>query len=255
MANALKEKLDRDEVALGFTVVYPSASILECIGAEWDWLWLDWQHSEHDYRSLLECVCVAEARGVPPIVRVPGHEYGIVGPANDMCPAGLMVPMVDTPEQARAVVEATRFPPLGRRSIGSLRAVTLQGLDYAYKANEDVLLVAQIETKLGVSNVEAIAATEGVSGVLVGSVDLKLDMGIPLETPDVEADEIMKAMETVARAARNAGKFAGCLAFTPEAAKRTVQMGYRLLGGGVDSWLMQVAAATRLEELRAALGA
>ncbi|MDP6438188.1 MAG: aldolase/citrate lyase family protein [Candidatus Brocadiia bacterium] len=254
MPNALKEKLDRDEVVVGAAVVHPIPSAIENMGDGWDWVWVDRQHGQHGYRTMLECIRVADSLGVPPIVRTPGHEYGLLGPIMDARPAGILIPMVETPEQARALVEATRFPPLGHRSIGSRRAIAIQGRDYACSANEDLLLIVQIETDVGVANAEAIAATEGVNGMMMGSVDLKLSMDIPLSTPNQECEELQKAKEAVVRAARNAGKFAGDIAAGPvELVEQAVEMGFRMLLTCSDTSLLMPAAQKRFQELRAAL--
>ena len=125
----LLERMNDGEIALGFGLGLPAAAIIEHACGGWDWLWIDGQHGQHDYRSMLECVRAADACDIAPIVRVPGHDYGTIGRVLDMRPAGIMVPMIDTAEDARAVVDAVRFPPLGKRSYGGRRSIDVKDGD------------------------------------------------------------------------------------------------------------------------------
>ena len=154
----MQNRLRVGEVALGLSLNYPAPGIIECMGAGWDWLWIDGQHGQMDYQSMLQCVRTADACGLAPIPRVSRHEPGTIGPVMDMKPAGILVPMVDTVAQARNIVEAVYFPPLGKRSFGGRRVTDVGGRNYYQTANEDTLLVVQIETPEGAANAEAIAA-------------------------------------------------------------------------------------------------
>ena len=103
---------------LGLNVMYPSPGAVERIAPDWDWIWLDGQHGEIDYGEMLQLVRACDLVGRPAFVRVPGHEAGPIGLALDMGATGVIVPCVDMPEQARALVAAAKFPPLGKRSYG-----------------------------------------------------------------------------------------------------------------------------------------
>lgn len=253
MPNALREKLSRGEVALGLWMGYPAPGIIECIGADWDWVWIDGQHGQIDYQTMLGCVRAADVHGLAPIPRVAGHDYGAIGPVMDMRTAGVMVPMVDTREQAVDVVRAARFPPTGARSYGGRRVVDLGGRDYVYNANEDTLLVVQIETPEAMENVEAIAGVEGVDVLLFAPIDMKLRMGIPLETRFAESEKLARALERTAKAAENAGKFSGTLLMDGESLRIAVSLGYRLIAGAGDNELLRKASAARREELKNSL--
>jgi len=250
---SLKESLTNGDVALGFALSMPAAGIIEHAGRYWDWIWIDGQHGQHDYRSMLECVRVADACGAPPIVRVPGHDPGVIGRVLDMRPAGIMVPMVDTPEDARRVVEAFRFPPLGKRSYGGRRAVDLEGREYFQTVDAKTLLVAQIETQEAVRNAEAIAATEGVDVLFFGPDDMKVRLGIPINTAITESDQLARAMEATITAAKSAGKTGGSVAGTPETLRKAVSLGYRLIAGGGDVAFLRTTSPARFAELRATL--
>jgi len=253
MGVSLKERLRNGEVVLGFAVTYPAAGIVESIGKEWDWIWIDGQHGQMDYRTQLECVRTAASVSRLTVVRVPGHEYGIIGPVMDMAPDGIMVPMVDTADQAGGVVQAVRFPPVGNRSYGGRRVIDVGGRDYCKRAAEECALVVQIETPEAVDNVEAIAATEGVDVLFVGAADMRLRLGIDMGTPITESGELADAMAKTAQAAAKAGKFCGCVAMTPDLLKMAVSLGYQLIGGGGDIAFLRESSPERLGRLREAL--
>lgn len=254
MAPLFVQQLRDGNVALGFHLMFPAAGIIECACSGWDWLWIDGQHGQHDYRSILECVRVADAQGVAPIVRVPGHEPGVIGRVMDMRPAGIMVPMVDSAKDARRVVQAMCFPPLGARSFGGRRAIDLDGREYLQTANETALLLAQIETPEALQNAGDIASVEGVDVLFFGPDDMKVRMGIPINTPVDESDQLIEAMRTTISAANKAGKIGGCVAGTPKALRTAVSMGYRLVVGGGDVALLRTTASARLAELQRVLG-
>ena len=253
METSLQKKLRAGEVALGLALNYAAPGIIECMGAGWDWLWIDGQHGQMDYQSMLQCVRTADACGLAPIPRVSGHETGIIGPVMDMKPAGILIPMVDTVDQARRVVEAVYFPPLGNRSFGGRRVIDVGGREYYQTANDETLLVVQIETPEGAANAEAIAAVDGVDALLVGPDDTKVRLGIPVNTRITESDELAKMMEGVGKAAANAGKFAGCPVGDVESFAMVLGLGYRLLACGGDVAFLRTMSAARLKELRQAI--
>src|SRR6185436_15114752 len=150
---------------LGLSIMYPSPGVIERIGPEWDWIWIDSQHGELDSRDVLAVVRACELVNRPAIVRVAGHEFGPIGLALDTNAAGVIVPCVDTPEQAKAIVDAAKFPPLGKRSYGGRRAIDLQGRSYSDHANQSVLLICQIESPQAIENADAIAAIDGVDAL------------------------------------------------------------------------------------------
>ena len=253
MVNPIQVKLKNNEVVLGLMLHYPAAGIIECMSAGWDWLWIDGQHGQIDYSNMLQCVRAADLRGIPAIPRVSGHEYGAIGLIMDMRTAGIMVPMVDSPQQAERLVEAVRFPPLGERSYGGRRVIDAEGRGYYEKANDETLLVLQIETLKAVENAEAIAATAGVDALFFGADDMKVRMGIPINTPISESEELAAAMKTTIKSAQNAGKVAGCVAPDASSIARAKSLGYQLIAGGGDVAFLRTASAEKLKELRNAV--
>ena len=228
----LRKALEDGKVLLGLQNNYPSAAIIETIGALWDFVWIDGQHGQFSYDNALASVRMADLVGVDSLLRVPGQEYGVIGLHADMFPSALMVPMVNCAEDAAAVVDASRFPPLGNRSYGGRRPIDVVGRNY-YQDHEP-LLVVQIETPEAVGNVVDIAATEGVDAVFLGTDDLKIQMGLSVDTPILESEAILDALAQVARAAKDTGKAAGCVAPHPDLFKRCVGLGYQLVVAGSD---------------------
>ena len=222
---------------LGLCIMYPAAGIIERIGADWDWLWIDGQHGELGYGDVLAAVRASELVGRPAVVRVPGHEAGEIGKALDTVAAGLMVPMVDNAEQARRIVQAAKFPPLGARSYGGRRPVDRLGRGYANRDQPQPLLICQIETPEGLKNVDEIAAVDGVDVVFFGADDMALRAGMPMDQPRPPGvfDE---AQRQVAQAAKRHGKFAGGVFRAPTALQLAVGLGHRLIVSEGDMMLL-----------------
>lgn len=247
----LLTKLRQGETVLGVCNMYPASGIVEGMCEGWDFVWLDGQHGEMDYAALLHAMQAADAMGLETVLRVPGHEHSVLGMYADLDPTVVMVPMVNTAEQARHLVAGLRFAPLGARSYGGRRIIDRRGGDFYLKRQWGV--VAQTETIEGLRNAAAIIATEGIDGLFFGADDMKIQMGIPVSKPTLECPEILDALRQTARATRAAGKWCGCIAASREVLAATVEMGYRMLVGGSDIMFLRTAAAAQLRQLRAGL--
>jgi len=252
-SNRLAEVLNGGRIALGLGNMYPASGIIEGMCKEWDFVWIDSQHGQFTYEGMLQAMQAAGAIGIETLVRVPGHEYGTLGRAADLAPSAIMVPMVNCAEEARAIVKALRYAPLGGRSYGGRRAVDLYGRTY-YKDRE-LLVIAQIETLEGAEAADEIIGTPGIDCLFFGPDDMKVQMGLPINTAVFDNERLLEVMRRIAGAAKAAGKHAGCITASPEALQAAVGMGYRLLVGGGDVVFLRTAAAARLEELKAALAA
>ena len=248
----LRQRLESGSPLIGLAISYPAAGILETIGPLWDFFWIDGQHGQISQDAMLSLVRTADMLGVDTVVRVPGREAGVVGPYADMVPSALMIPMINTPGDAAAAVDAVRFPPLGCRSFGGRRPVDMMGRTF-YRDKEPVV-VAQIETARAVGNARAIAETEGIDVLMLGPDDLKIDMGMAISSPILETPALLDALKVVAEAASEAGKAAACITPTPEMAEHALALGYRLFIAGSDAHLLREGAARRAESLAAVLG-
>jgi len=230
---SLRARLRTGTPQLGLCVMYPSPGAVERIGPDWDWVWVDGQHGQLGYQDILALVRACDLVQRPAIVRVPAHEVGPIALALDMGAAGVMVPQVDTAEQAQAVARAAKFPPLGNRSYGGRRPVDLAGRTYSDTANEDTILIAQIESPTAIANAEAIAATPGVDALFLGPDDVMLRRGFSMTTPRSK-DTLGKDLEAVASACRKHGKIACTVGFGAEMLTLCVQTGYQLIVAGGD---------------------
>ena len=228
---------------------YPAPGIIERIGSDWDWLWLDGQHGEIGYREMLDLVRTCDLIGRPALVRVPGHEAGPIGLALDMGAAGVIVPCVDTPEQARAVVGAAKFPPLGNRSYGGRRPIDLRGRAYSHTANADTLLVVQIESPQAVERADEIAAVPGVDALFLGPDDLLMRRGLAMDAP--RSPQLLKAdMQAVAAACRKHGKFGVGIGVGTEMLRLCLELGFSIIVSGADMAFLTNSSKQALEQAR-----
>lgn len=248
-SNALLEKLRAGKVVLGVSNMYPASGIIEGMCRGWDFVWIDAQHGQHRYETVLGAIHSAHVVGVDPMVRVPSYESGTLGLYADLAPSAIMIPMVNTAEEARAIVTALRFPPLGQRSFGGRRVIDLNGREYYREA--ELIVIVQIETLQAVENASAIIATEGIDMLFFGPDDMKVQLGIAINTPVVEHEPLRAIMQRVAEAAKTAGKFCGMPCRSPRAAKMVIEMGYQLVAGGNDAMFLREGAARAKKELTA----
>ncbi|MFG1922547.1 HpcH/HpaI aldolase/citrate lyase family protein [Cryptosporangium sp. NPDC048952] len=168
--------------ALGTWVKIPAMEVVELVAlAGFDFVVIDLEHSPMNLETAYQLIGTALHTGVAPIVRVPGRDQGFIQRILDAGAEGIMVPHVDTPDQAREVVTAARFPPRGTRGVGSTSRAGQWGAmpraEYLRYGQEEVVVIAQIESAEGVRNAGSIAATDGIDALLVGAADLSVSEG------------------------------------------------------------------------------
>ena len=252
MTKQFIEKLKAGNMQFGFTISYPAPGILERIGHDWDWVWIDGQHGQLAYQDILNLIRACELMEIAAIVRVPSHESGFIGMILDAGADGLIVPLVNTVEEADHIVSAAKFPPLGERSFGGRRIIDRKSRSFSQTANEDTLVIAQIETPGALENAEAIAAIDGIDALFLGPDDIMLRRGLPMETPRTK-ETIGKDIETVGQASIKHGKFSVMPAFTPEIIKHCHANGFKMLASGADSMLLTGASEQASKAARQAI--
>ena len=148
--------------------------------AGYDWLVIETEHNGLDSAEIQHMLMAMSSTSVVPIVRIPSANPVFIQRALDMGALGVLVPMVRTADEARAIVAATRYPPSGKRSFGPLRAAHYgyDNLDYFNRANDNILVSFILETKEGVDNLDEIAAVEGIDAIFLGPFDLCLSLGL-----------------------------------------------------------------------------
>jgi len=231
--SGLRARLDAGKVQIGLCSMFPMAGIIERIGKDWDFVWIDAQHGLYDYRDQVDAVRACEIAGTGSLVRVPWLEAGTIGKALDTACDGVIVPCVDSVEEARAAVDAAKFPPLGRRSYGARRQIDRQGRTYAETANHDQLLVVQIESPKSVEAAERIAAVPGVDALMIGPDDLLLRRGIDLNAPR-SPDTLRSDLELIAQAAHAHGKLLIGLGSDEPMIQLLRELGYHMIISGGD---------------------
>ncbi len=250
--NLAKQKMLNGEPAFGFSAKLGSpvaAEFLSSCGV--DFVMLDGQHGSWDQGWLIQGVQAVCAGAAMPFARVAYNSFTLIGQLLDAGILGIIIPMVDTVEQAREAALACRYPPAGGRSFGHGRALAY-GDDYTDWINEQLFVAVQIESAAAVESAEAILAVPGIDGCMVGPQDLALSLGFhPREVPG--RPEHARALERVVQACRNTGKIPGIDIGAPDTAVKRVQQGFRFIPMGSDVKLMNVAASAALRQVKQAL--
>jgi len=220
------------KVTVGPHVGYASPDLAEqAAHVGFDWVWLDAQHGEWTEVPLNNALARFLAVETIPIVRVRRQDPGLINRVLDMGAMGVMVPMVQNAEQARAAARAVFYPPMGQRSVGGPRLALIAGSDkpdYYAHANDEMMLVVQVETEEAVANVADIMAVPGVAAVLIGPSDLMLD--VKAHGHDEAHHERLTGQ--VVAASKETGTAAGYLCPDREAAERRIAQGFRFISYG-----------------------
>lgn len=214
-----------------------------------DFLCIDWEHAQIGRERIEDLVRAADVHGVPAMVRVPGHAPEAIAAALDAGAAGVLVPRVSTAAQARAAVEAMRYPPVGGRGVGPGRAAAYgyRIPDYLAAANASLLLAIQVETAEGLANIEAIAAVEGIDVIFVGPGDLSVSIDAmgPEEHSKLEA-----AIMAIAQASERAGRTVGIFRPSPDDVDRWIAAGIRFFILASDTMFLGASVATGIGAAR-----
>jgi 4-hydroxy-2-oxoheptanedioate aldolase len=230
---------DAERAQIGMWVCSGSPLVAEiCAGSGLDWLLIDGEHSPNGLESILAQLQAVAAYPISPLVRVPSGDTVIIKQFLDLGVQNLVVPMVSTEDDARAVVSAVRYPPLGVRGVGSAlaRAARWNRVDnYLGRADEYVSLFVQIETADAVANAAGIASVDGVDGAFVGPSDLAASMG---HLGQQDHPEVVEAVEHAIRKIAAQGKPVGVNAFDPRVADRYRSAGATFVLVGADVALL-----------------
>jgi len=244
--NLFRQALRAQQTQIGLWVGLADANVAEALaGCGFDWLLIDAEHSPNDVRTVLDQLRALAPYPVHPVVRPVQGDVALIKQYLDIGAQTLLVPMIDTPEQAALMVRAMRYPPEGIRGVGAglARAARWnQVTDYLDRANGEMCLLVQAETPTAMRHLAAIAATEGVDGVFFGPSDLSAAMGHRGQPGHPEVQRaILDGIATV----RAAGKAPGILTPDRQLAQRYLEAGARFVAVGTDTSLL-VKAATAL---------
>lgn len=260
--NRFKERMAAGDIQIGLWSVLADGYAAEILaGCGYDWLLLDAEHGPNDLRSVLAQLQGIAAAGSllgdqanelsQPLVRLPNGDTALIKQYLEIGVQNLLIPMVNTPEQAAELVRAVRYPPHGVRGMGSgLGRSSRWGrlTDYVVAAGDSICLVVQIETAEAIENLEEIAAMDGVDGILFGPADLAADLGYRDQRNHPEVTRtIQQGIETT----RRAGTPSGIMLTDVAAAREWLNKGITFAGVGVDSSLLVRAADNLLGQFRA----
>jgi 2-keto-3-deoxy-L-rhamnonate aldolase RhmA len=255
--NPARERLERGELSIGLGIrlarTVEIAKILKTSG--YDWIFLDLEHGTMSLDTAAQISVAALDAGISPIVRVPAMQHSMATRALDGGALGIVMPHVDTAEEAQAIVDHLKYPPLGHRSVAGPQAQfdfrAMKVAEVTEAVNAANLTIVMVETPKGIANADSIAAVPGIDVVLIGTNDLAAEMGIP---GDFANPRIAAAYETVIAACRKHKKWPGMGGvYSEDLLKRYVGMGMRIMLAGGDVGMLMQAATARTSFLRGGL--
>lgn len=249
--NKFKKALQGDETLWGLWLGLPDTSCAEiCAGAGFDWLLIDGEHAPFELKDVLHHLQAMAPYDVSPIVRPDEGSVAKIKKLLDIGAQTLLIPMVNTAEQARELVSAVRYPPEGIRGMGSSLARAAkwnQVPEYLKRANDEICLIVQVETLEAMENLQEIVQVEGVDGVFIGPSDLSGAMGY-VGNPD--HPEVVNKIEWAMDVIHSSGKASGILSLNLDKAQEFASKGTRFVGVGVDTLLLRLGAEQLAKKVR-----
>jgi len=242
------ERMRKGELLIGTLVSLPSPEVTEILAhAGYDWLFID---AEHGAFNPQQAQSLLQAAGTCPcIIRVPSSDEMWLKKALDIGAAGVIVPQVHTPEQARAIVKCCKYSPAGTRGVGIGRAhkYGMEFENYLKTANKQTAVILQAESKQAIENIDAITAIEGVDGILIGPYDLSASLG---RMGQVTHPTVIAAIDKVSKSCKKAGVKLGYFGVSAEAVNPYIKKGFTLITVGADAIFLTRAAKDTLAAVR-----
>jgi len=252
MPKSLKKRLEERELTIGSWLQIGSEVVAEIMAqAGFEWLVVDMEHSAIGVDKAQLLIQIIELSGCVPLVRLSSNDAVLIKRVMDAVAHGIIVPNVNSVDDAVAAVEAVRYPPDGTRGVGLWRAQGY-GFDFEkykkWQATESVVIV-QIEHIEGVNNFEAILSTKGVDGFIIGPYDLSASLGIPGE---FERPDFKNALEKVHRVAKEMGALMGTHVVTPDVSeiRGKIDEGYRFIAYSIDTLFLGQSCRKGLREIK-----
>lgn len=254
-AFALARRLRAGEMVYAAWCMIGSPVVAETIAREgFSAVVLDAQHGLWDTASIITGVSAVNHAEATPVVRIPLNDLALVSRALDFGAEAIIAPMINDTTDARLFAAAAKYPPLGERSWGPLRAMALQAprtapVDYLRDANEGTLAFAMIETATALGNVDKIAATSGIDGLFVGPYDLATALSAG-KAQDTQAPTVEQAIDKICTAAKAVGKIPGIYCRDAESAVGMAQRGFQFVVAGNDHTTLRAATVAQLKVLK-----
>lgn len=249
---SLKDKLLKNKLTIGSWITIGHPAIAEILlQSPFDWLTIDMEHSAIDLTQAQMLISLIEAKGVAPLVRVGENRPNIIKKVMDFGAHGVIVPMVNSREDALRAVESVKYPPTGKRGVGLYRAQKYgEGFEeYKNWLSKESVVIAQIEHIDGVKNIEEIMKVDGIDGCIVGPYDLSGSLGIPGEFED---KKVTDSLEKVKITCKRIGKPLGYHVIPPEynELKKKIDDGYTFLAFSLDFLFLGRKCKEELRKLK-----
>ena len=252
--NTLKQKLNAGKTAIGPFVGLPSPGMVETMGwMGFDFVVIDCEHGPMDYETAEHMIRAAELSGTTPILRIGLNEQQHIQRYLEAGAAGVMIPLINTADDAKKVVDAVKYPPIGKRGAFAGRSANfgLQAMaEYIKEANEETFISFQIETPEGIENRDEIIATEHADAIFLGPGDLSVNFGIPGDTMN---PKVLDTIDSLVTSIHDAGKHAGTLGVTIEQTLYWHERGVRWIVNSAPKFL-QAGTADYLSAVKGPLG-
>jgi len=249
-ANRFKAQLLARKQQIGIWSMLASSNVVEVLTqSSYDWILLDTEHAPNEVPMVLEQLRTVAQSEVSAIVRPSTNDAVQIKRLLDIGAQTLLIPMVDTAADASVAVAAVHYPPRGVRGVSMATRANRYGRDedYAWRANEEICLLVQIETPTGLANLERIAEVDGVDAIFIGPSDLAATLG---HIGDVRHREVQAAIEDARLRAERIGKPIGILMTDPMLAARYVEQGFDYVAVATDIGLLRAGAEARLKDAR-----
>lgn len=251
MKNQMKERLLAGKVIIGAQLRFGSPAIAELFGhAGFDYVVFDSEHAPQTPTGIQQQIQALAATPAAPVVRLVKNDPILMRPYLDMGAQGIIVPFVNTAEEARMGAEALRFPPLGTRGYGPSRAAKFGfDPDYLKTADENMLYLPIIEDEKAVRNIEEILAVEGLDSFTIGPADLSISLGVPMQFEHPKFKEAIQAIVKAGLASKKpmgTGIY-GADMFKPDTYKKFVDQGFTFLMVGGDEWMLHAGCQRLLD--------
>lgn len=240
--NKFKAALAAHQVQIGCWSALASPISTEVLGlAGFDWLVLDGEHAPNDISTFIPQLMALKGSPSAPVVRVPTNDAVVMKRLLDIGFYNFLIPFVESEQEARMAVAATRYPPLGIRGVSVSHRANMFGTvpDYFAQSDKNITILVQIESQAGLDNIDAIAATEGVDGIFVGPSDLAATLG---HLGNAGHPEVQQAIQHIFARAKAQGKPSGILAPVEADARRYLEWGATFVAVGSDLGLFRAAS-------------
>ena len=243
----IRQALNAGKTLSNVWIMLGSGLVLEIAAhAGWDMATIDLQHGQGGFNEMVAMITAADAAGIPALVRIPHNEPGYIHRALDAGVQGVISPMINTKQDAQDFANACKYPPVGARSWGPVRAALITKGDYTTLANDWTFCCAQIETQAALDNIDDIMGVDGIDCVLVGPNDLCLSL-TKGEELDISTPVVLEALDLILAKAKEHNVYAWCFANDAEYARMAAQKGFKIITAGTDAGFIAAGAQEALK--------